>query len=48
MLGSLHPYYNYSARVAAYTIGLGPFTELFYVQTNESSTYASYTYTYSS
>ncbi len=36
MLGSLHPYYIYSARVAAYSGGVGPFTELLYVRTNQS------------
>lgn len=44
ILGSLHPYYNYSARVAAYTIELGPFTELFFVQTNQSGNCTSVLY----
>ena len=26
-VGSLHPYYNYECSVAAYTIGLGPYSE---------------------
>ena len=26
-VGSLHPYYHYECRVAAYTIGLGPYSE---------------------
>ncbi len=33
---TLHPYYHYSARVAAYTTGIGPYSDPFYVQTNES------------
>ena len=32
---SFHPYYNYSCIVAAYTVGLGPFSQPFFVTTNE-------------
>ena len=35
-VGSLHPHYIYSGQIAAFTIGLGPYTNLFYVQTQES------------
>lgn len=34
-VGSLHPYYNYECKVAAYTIGLGPYTESIYLLTHE-------------
>lgn len=34
-LASLHPYYNYSCKVAAYTIGLGPYSKPFYAITKE-------------
>ena len=36
-IGSLHPYYNYSTQVAAYTIGIGPYTNHYYIRTHESS-----------
>ena len=36
-LGGLHPHFNYRSQVAAHTvIGSGPFTDLFYVQTQET------------
>ena len=36
-VGGLHPYYNYCSQVAAHTvIGNGPFTDPFYVQTEET------------
>ena len=39
-VGGLHPYFNYSCQVAAHTvIGSGPFTDLFYVQTQETGMY---------
>ena len=34
-IGSLHPYYNYECRVAARTIGLGPYSEPINLLTNE-------------
>ena len=35
-VGGLHPYFNYRCQVAAHTvIGSGPFTDPFYVQTQE-------------
>lgn len=34
--GSLHPYYNYDCRVAAYTTGSGPYTDAIAVQTAEA------------
>ena len=34
-LASLHPYYKYSCRVAAYTVGFGPFSQPFYAVTDE-------------
>lgn len=33
---ALHPHYLYSARIAAYTTGPGPYTQAVHVQTNES------------
>ena len=35
-VGSLHPYYTYQCRVAAFTVGLGPFTDALHVQTEEA------------
>ena len=35
-VGSLHPYYNYDCKVAAYTVGLGPYTNITLVQTHEA------------
>ena len=32
---SLHPYYTYQCKVAAYTVGLGPFTNVISVTTLE-------------
>ena len=34
-LASLHPYYHYSCVVAAYTVGLGPFSQPFFALTGE-------------
>lgn len=35
-VGSLHPYHNYECKVAAYTVGLGPYTNTTSVQTLEA------------
>ena len=35
-VGSLHPYFIYSYRVAAYTVGLGPFSQPVSIQTLEA------------
>jgi hypothetical protein len=35
-IGSLHPYYNYECRVAAFTVGLGPNSNSTLIQTNEA------------
>ena len=35
IMGSLHPYYNYSCVVAAYTVALGPFSQSFFALTGE-------------
>ena len=35
-IGALHPYYHYRNQVAAHTFDTGPFTDPFYVQTQES------------
>ena len=34
-LGSLHPYYHYSCVVAAFTVGIGPFSQPFFALTEE-------------
>ena len=34
-LQSLHPYYNYRCIVSAYTVGVGPYTEVFNIRTPE-------------
>ena len=34
-ISSLHPYYNYQCSVAAYTVGLGPFSDPVVIQTPE-------------
>lgn len=34
-VGSLHPYYNYQCQVAAFTVGLGSYSNTTLVQTNE-------------
>ena len=34
-IGSLHPYYHYECKVAAYTIGLGPYSESISLLTDE-------------
>ena len=34
-IGSLHPYYHYECRVAAHTIGLGPYSQSINLLTNE-------------
>ena len=36
LVGPLHPYYVYSCRIAAYTVGLGPFGPPFSVQAGET------------
>ena len=36
-IGPLHPYYTYRCRLAAFTIGVGPYTPFFYVNSGESS-----------
>jgi len=38
-IGALHPYYHCRNQVAAHTIDTGPFTDPFYVQTQESGMY---------
>ncbi len=35
-VGPLHPYYTYRCRVSASTIGLGPYTAFFYVNSGEA------------
>ena len=35
VIGPLHPFYVYSCRIAAYTVGLGPFSSAFTVQAGE-------------
>ncbi len=35
-VASLHPFYNYQCTVAAYTVGLGPFSDLFFIQMPET------------
>ena len=35
-IGSLHPFYHYQYRIAAFTIQLGPFTNYSYVMTTEA------------
>ena len=35
-VGSLHPYYNYKCQVAAYTVDVGPYTNITMVQTHEA------------
>ena len=32
---SLHPFYNYSCEVAAYTVGLGPYSDAVSIVTQE-------------
>lgn len=34
-IGNLHPYYNYSFSLAAFTVGPGPFTDQIFIQTYE-------------
>ena len=34
-LASLHPFYNYSCVVAAYTVDIGPFSQPFFILTGE-------------
>ena len=38
-VGSLHPYYNYECSVAAYTVGLGPYSNTTIIQTAEAGIY---------
>lgn len=35
-IGPLHAYYTYRCRVAGFTVGLGPYTSLFYVNSGEA------------
>lgn len=35
-IGPLHPYYTYRCRVAGFTVGVGPYTALFYVNSGEA------------
>ena len=35
-IGPLHAYYTYRCRVAAFTVGVGPFTPFFYVNSGEA------------
>ena len=45
-IGGLHPYFNYRCQVAAHTvIGSGPFTDPFYVQTQESGMFVTLLHT---
>ena len=39
-LASLHPYYNYSCIVAAYTVDIGPFSQPFFALTEEEGNYS--------
>ena len=39
-VGPLHPYYVYRCRVAAFTVGLGPFSGYFDVYSGESGKYS--------
>ena len=36
LIGPLHPYYIYTCKIAAYTVGLGPFSQPISVQAGES------------
>ena len=36
---SLHPFYTYQCKVATYTVGLGPFTDVISVKTLEDGRY---------
>lgn len=36
LVGPLHPFYIYTCQIAAYTVGLGPFSPPFSVQAGES------------
>ena len=36
-VGPVHPYFVYECRVATFTVGLGPFTAVFYVTSGEAS-----------
>lgn len=35
-IGPLHAYYTYRCRVAGFTVGLGPYTSFFYVNSGEA------------
>ena len=35
-VGPLHPYYIYTCQIAAYTVGLGPFSPPFTIQAGET------------
>ena len=41
-VGPLHPYYIYTCQIAAYTVGLGPFSTPFSVQAGESGKFDIY------
>lgn len=41
-VGPLHPYYAYRCRVGASTVGLGPYTAFFYVNSGEAGTKFAY------
>ena len=41
-MASLHPYYNYSCVVAAFTVEIGPFSQPFFVLTLEEGIYNAY------
>ena len=35
-VGPLHPYYTYRCRVAGFTVGLGPYSMFFYINSGEA------------
>lgn len=35
-IGPFHPYYTYRCRVAGFTVGVGPYTSFFYVNSGEA------------
>ena len=39
-IGPLHAYYTYRCRLAAFTVGVGPFTPFFYVNSGEACKFA--------
>ena len=42
-IGSLHPYYHYECKVAAYTIALGPYSENISLLTDEEGILVNHT-----